>query len=127
MPGLREQAEADLAFVLEDDVRGFGWPITVTDPDGNTGDLVGDSDDISQMFDPETGQMVSGRVATVILRISSLTAKGLGVPKGISDADIKPWIIEFDDINGNAGKFKVSSGSPDRTLGIVMCALELYE
>lgn len=125
---LRQLAEADLGLILEDEVTGFGWPITVTDPSGNsgTGPLTGFSDDISQIIDPDTGEAVSGRLASVAIRISSLTSHGLAMPRGIADSKIKPWIIQFDDINGNAFKFKVAQSNPDRALGLVTLLLELY-
>ncbi|MBW1725975.1 MAG: hypothetical protein JRJ62_00055 [Deltaproteobacteria bacterium] len=125
--GLRELAEADLGVILEDDDRGFGWSITVTDPDGNTGDLTGSANDIAQVIDPDTGQAVSGRLASVALRVSSLTEENLGLPKGIADSGSKPWVVEFEDISGNAYKFKVSQSNPDRMLGLVTCLLEIYK
>ncbi len=125
--GLREIAQIDLGIILEDDITGFGWSITVTDPSGTVGNLKGSSTDIAQIIDPDTGQAVSGRLASVALRISSLTAQGLALPVGISDDALKPWIIEFDDINGNAYKFKVVQSNPDRTIGLVTLLLELYE
>ena len=125
---LRETAEADLAIVLEDDVTGFGWPITVADPTGKAESLVGSSGDIAQAIDPDTGQAVSGRLAMVTLRISSLVAAGFtDLPKGISSTTSKPWLITFDDINGNSFTFKVQQSNPDRTLGVVKCILELHE
>ena len=126
--GLRSIAEQDLGLIIEDSTTGFGWPITVTDPLGNsgTGPLTGFSDDIAQIIDPDTGMAVSGRLASVALRISSLIAAGITLPRGIADAGRKPWIIQFDDINGNAFKFKVSQSNPDRALGLVTCLLELY-
>lgn len=125
--GLRELAEKDLGAILEDSVTGFGWPITITDPDGNAEALTGFSDDIAQVIDPDTGQAVSGRLASVALRASSLTSAGLGLPRGIADTGSKPWVIQFDDINGNAFTFKISQSNPDRALGLVVCLLELYE
>lgn len=124
--GLRLIAEADLGVILEDGAYGFGWAITVTDPAGTVGNLTGFSDDISQLIDPDTGQAVSGRLASAVLRISSLTTAGLSLPVGIADAGSKPWVVDFDDINGNAHKFKVSQSNPDRALGIVSCILEAY-
>lgn len=123
---LRDLAEADLAFILEDSVTGFGWSITLTDPAGQVGAFTGFSNDIAQAIDPDTGQVVSGRSASVSLRISSLTAGGFGLPRGIADASIKPWLVAFDDINGGAHTFKVQASDPDRTLGVVNCILEAY-
>lgn len=125
--GLRETAEADLAFVLEDRDGGFGWDILVTDPDGNFAALVGQSNDIAQVIDPDTGQAVSGRSASVAIRISSLTAASLALPVGIADSAIKPWTVAFEDINGNPYVFKVIQSNPDRMVGVVVCILELFE
>lgn len=123
---LRQTAENDLGAILEDGAMGFGWPIQVTDPSGLSKPLTGFSDDISQIIDPDTGEAVSGRLVSVALRISSLTTEGLALPVGIANASIKPWIIEFNDINGNPFKFKVAQSNPDRALGLVTCLLELY-
>lgn len=126
MAGLRELAEQDLGVILEDGVYGFGWSITVIDPNAVSGILTGFSNDIAQVIDPDTGQAVSGRLATAAIRISSLTAAGLGLPVGIEDPNNKPWQVRFNDINGNAYTFKVKDGNPDRALGLVVCVLELY-
>lgn len=124
--GLRDLAQSDLGAILEDKATGFGWDISVTDPSGNTQALVGFSDDIAQIIDPDTGTAVSGRLASVSIRISSLIAAGLSLPQGIADAGSKPWIIGFNDINGNPYTFKVSQSNPDRALGLVVCLLENY-
>jgi len=123
---LRATAETDLGRILEDSTRGFGYSITVTDPATISVALIGFSNDISQIIDPDTGEAVSGRLASVAIRIALLTAAGLGLPVGIADSANKPWLIAFDDINGNAFTFKVSKSNPDRALGVVTCLLELY-
>lgn len=123
--GLRNTAERDLGAILEDSAYGFGWPITITDPDGSTStDLVGFSTDISQIIDPDTGQVVSGRLASVGLRISTLQAQGFDLPRGVHDAASKPWLVAFDDINGTPYTFKVRQSDPDRALGLIVCILE---
>ena len=124
---LRLTAQEDIQSIIEDTETGFGWPITVTDPDGNIGIMAGLSDDISQIIDPDTGQAVSGRLASITLMISSLTAAGFGIPQSIADSAKKPWVIEFDDINLNDFKFKVKESNPDRAVGQVTCILELYQ
>ena len=124
---LRAVAEADLSGILEDSVTGFGYPITLTSPDKVSKSLKGFSNDIATLIDPETGLAVSGRVASVALRISTLISLGFAtLPEGIQDATRKPWLVTFDDINGNPFTFKVQAGNPDRTLGIITCMLEIY-
>ena len=127
--GLREIAEQDLAFILEGDAQGFRWPITITTPghDVSTG-LYALSNDISQLIDPDTGQAVSGRLASATIRIGALLAHDppMEIPQGIADASVKPWVVQFDDINGHAHTFKVAQSNPDRAAGIVTCLLEAY-
>lgn len=124
---LRTLAEADLSFVVEDSVNGFGWLITVTDPNGVSAEMVGLSNDVSQIIDPDTGQAISGRSGSICLRLSSIALAGLGVPRGIVDNDTKPWVIRFNDINGLPYVFKVMQSNPDRALGVVTCILEVYK
>ena len=124
---LRVAVEQDLAFIVEGDAQGFRWPITVTDPAGTSSSgLYGLSDDIAQIIDPDTGQAVSGRLASVAIRIAALSAQSLTLPEGIADASVKPWLVAFDDVNGNSYTFKVSQSNPDRAVGLVTCILEAY-
>lgn len=122
--GLRELAAADLVAILEDDEFGFAVDITLTDPDGNEQELKGFSNDITQIIDPETGQIVTGRLATATLPLGSITLAG--VPEGIADASKKPWLVAFDDILGESYLFKVAKANPDRALGVIFLVLELY-
>jgi len=126
---LRLIAEQDLGFILEGDAQGFRWPITLINPDGleSTG-LTGLSDDIAQMIDPDTGQAVSGRLASATLRLSSVYDQfpDEGIPKAIADTTGAPWLVRFDDINGNTYTFKISESNPDRALGTLVLLLETY-
>jgi hypothetical protein len=81
--------------------------------------------DISQQIDPETGQLISGRVASIAVRLSSLL--GIGIPVAIADKNKRPWVVEFADVLGNMYTFRVSSSNPDRTIGVVSCLLEKYD
>jgi hypothetical protein len=122
---LRQLAEQDLSFTLEDSVTGFGWPVTLTDPTGFTGNepLTGQSHDISQIIDPDTGTAISGRSSAFVLRTSSLAAAGFGEPVGIADSDVTPWLVTFDSINGASYTFKVEYADPDRVLGTITLVL----
>lgn len=123
---LRQQAETDLSFIIEDSINGFGWAVTLTNPDGLTGNFVSLTNDIAQLIDPDTGQAISGRQATICLRINSLLQSGLGLPKGVADTNTKPWIVTFNDVNGNNYTFKILQTNPDRAIGLVTCILENF-
>lgn len=122
--GLREIAEQDLAFILEDEPTGFGFAITLTNPAGATQDLIGYTADISQLIDDETNTAVTGRLATVAVRISTLT---IGLPVTISDKTQMPWLATFNDINGNSFTFKVQESNPDRALGVLVLTLAFWK
>jgi hypothetical protein len=122
--GLREVATSDLNLILATD---FGLNIDVTNPDGVTAAIIGFTNDIAQTIDPDTGQIVSGRIGSVALSFASLDVAGFGLPQGVSELTKKPWLVEFLAADANLYKFKVIGSNPDRALGIVTCELELYD
>ena len=126
--GLREQAEADLGMIVEDRSFGWGWDIVLTNPEGKSEPMIGISQDISLAVDPDTGMLVSGRTATVALRISSIRAKGFPEnPKNIPEKNKRPWVVGFKDINGVPCLFKVIRSNPDGMIGCLTLVLETYK
>jgi len=126
---LRDEAAADLTAILNDTVSGFGFSATLTDQSGVAAPLNGLSNDISQVIDPDTGTVVTGRNPTIGLSISDINSAVPaldGLPVGVNDPTKKPWLVSFNDINGNAITYKVSEAQPDRSIGLIMCVLELY-
>jgi len=122
--GLRDVATVDLNNIMAMD---FGWSVTVTDPSDESASIKGFTSDIAETIDPNTGQVVSGTLATVALPLRALDAAGIGIPVGIVDADVKPWRVVFLDTEGDSYTFKVVGSHPDRALGIVTCELEIYD
>lgn len=123
---LLEQASNDLLAILED-AAGFANTITVTNPQGAQLVMKGLTRDISSALDPETGQIVSVRRASVALSIARLDASGIGRPFGMSDSTKKPWRVTFAPTVGAPPQtFKVSSSHPD-ALGVITCELEAYK
>jgi hypothetical protein len=122
---LREQAAADARAILED-ASGFGWLVQVTSPAGVTAALSGFTTDVREAFDPETGQMVNGRRASVAVHVRSLEAVGLAIPRGVADSSVKPWIVRFADVQGVERTFKVVESRPDLAAGVVVLILEIY-
>ncbi len=118
---LHALASQDLAFTLEAD----GQEVTLTDPQGASAVLKAISNDISLVLDPETGVPVSGRNANVALRMASLRAEGMELPKGIEDAARVPWLVQYTTVSGDVLNAKVVESNPDRALGIVTLSLEV--
>ena len=124
--GLREIANNDNRAILNDQACGFGWPISITNPDGVKEDFTGFSNDISALIDPETGQSISGRLASVAINTLDLYNAGFTLPKNIDKRTLKPWLVEFKDIDLKDYKFKVQASNPDRALGMITLLLEVY-
>ena len=123
---LRELAAADAQSFLEDVDGGFSWPITVYPPNGATVQLKGFPNDVHQTIDPETGQAVAGRRASVAFSTRTLAAAGVELPHGVAETDRRPWVVAFNDINGNECTFRVVEALPDLSIGIVTCHLEAF-
>ena len=121
---LSQMAERDLQYIMEEDVSGPRWALSVTDPSGTNVDLYGISNDISEALDPETGQIVSARSVTASLCIKTLLANFAALPRGIHNTNERPWLIEFTDLNDRTQAFKVKEAMPDRRAGIIVCDLE---
>jgi hypothetical protein len=125
--GLRDEQAAGAREFIEDAAAGFGWPIIVRDPEQRSAVLNGLARDISQIIDPQTGMVVTGREATVTLSIAALTAAGFStLPKAVAEGGRFPWVIRFNDTEGRRHTFAVREGRPNRTLGFVVCSLEAY-
>lgn len=121
---LRLQAALDARAIVEDRT-GFGWPIQLTDPSGYSREITGLTNDIALVIDPDTGMLVSGRDVTISVHIQTLRETGFSEdPRGVSQGI--PWVVEFEDINGTPGRFKVARTSPDRGIGLILMNLEVY-
>lgn len=118
---LHALASQDLAITLEGD----GQTVTVTDPAGVSASIPAISNDISLLIDPETGVPVSGRNANVALRIETLRAHSLALPKGVEDAAAVPWLVVYTTVNGDEITTKVVESNPDRALGLITLSLEV--
>jgi hypothetical protein len=119
--GLREQATLDARAILED-TSGFAWPVTLTSPAGVVSSLQGFTADVGQIIDPETGQAVAGRRASVTLARAALPA----LPEAVADKGRKPWLASFADSRGAVQQWKVIEVLPDAAIGVVVLLLELY-
>jgi hypothetical protein len=107
---LRELAESDLAFTLED-VNGAGTPFTLISPDGGEFPVVGTVGDIGVLFAPETGEAIRTRSIAATCRIRTLAALTALMPE-------RGWKAAVLDLQGNMQSLYVQGNDPDRTLGV---------
>jgi len=120
--GLREQASLDARAILED-TAGFTWPFTLTSPLGVVASLSGFTTDVGLTIDPDTGQAVAGRRASIAVARESLAE----MPEAVADRSRKPWVATFADSHGAVGSWKVVQVLPDLALGVVVLILEIYQ
>ena len=125
---LWDVAERDLADTLEDTAQGFGKTIRLQPPGDPAAaeDLSGQAIDVAQTQDPETGIMIAGRTASVVLRIRTILAHFDSIPVGVSDPNSEPWLVTVADSEGTDITYKVASSLRDRSLGTVTLELELW-
>lgn len=120
--GLRAQATLDAKRILEDSASGFGWPFVLTSPAGVSTALTGFTTDVSVTIDPDTGQAVAGKRASVAVPLGALPE----MPIAVADETSKPWLVTFNDSQGTSGTYKVLEVLPDRALGVVVLLLETF-
>lgn len=125
---LRLRAEADARAIIAD-TSGFGWAITVQPPAGAGSplDTTCLSGDIGEAIDPETGSLVSGRKASVVLSTGALADAGLAMPIGVVDTDEEPWRVKLKDTEDTMYYFRIVQTRPDRTIGVIVCMLEVWD
>lgn len=120
-------AERDAAFILQDADKGFGVPITVTDPTGKEEIVNGRAGDVHALIDPDTGAVFSVRNAHCTFNKKTLLDLGFQLPQAEPDTTKKPWKFKFADRQGLELQFTVSETRPDNTLGIITLMLELFK
>ncbi len=119
-------ARADTRAFLNDSLTGSAVPIAITPPGLPARTLMGWSNDIGLLVDPDTGQAISGRIATVALSIADLAAQNLPIPESEHSTSAKPWVISFLDGQLDNYVFSIVETHPDRTTGIVTCTVDSY-
>ena len=126
MIGLRELAHEDMIRIMKDE-SGFRWPCTLTSPDLLSASFFVRCTDIHQSIDPGTGEVITGRQASISFAYDDLIKENMEAIRGIEDSNLKPWVVEFKNVNGVSGNYKISESYPDNTLGLVVCMLEAYD
>ncbi len=112
---LRRQVALDTQGILEDAAMGAGWPLRITPPGGTAVPITGFSNDIHLLVDADTGQGISARTVTVAISLLTLAANNMQLPRNIADLNSKPWLVQFDNNQGQTLNYKVVEVMPDQS------------
>lgn len=123
---IRGEAHLDLIDILHDEDTG-GDLVIITSPNGSQETFRAFSNDIHLSIDPGTGDVVTGRQASITVLTSDLIAAGFQNIRGIPDSSSRPWVVTAEDANDVSTDFKVIESHPDRGIGSMTLFLELYE
>lgn len=124
---LIDRVQRDAQRIMNSERFGFSNSITLTEPNGTTHGLKGILQIIHNLIDPDTGQPVSGFLATVSLNALDLQAGSIDIPFGEMSTSARPWTVESVNVLGNTILTKVVRVAPDETNGNIVIDLGAYE
>ena len=124
---LLDRVQKDSQRILNSEKFGFSTPLVLTDPSETAHDLKGIVSVIHNLIDPDTGQPVSGFLATVSLNALDLRDKGIDMPEGEMDSNSKPWKVQTTVVGGVQISTKVTRVAQDETNGNILIDLGNYE
>jgi len=122
---LRATAAADIQNIVRDASTG-GDEIVITSPAGAVATVHGFTSDVHLSIDPGTGEMVSGRKASVAVLIADLVTESFQDIHGVAESTSRPWLVTMTDANGTETTFKVVETNPDASSGLTILFLEEY-
>lgn len=124
---LLARAAADVRSILNDVAGGFAIPITIIPPDYAEVVINGFQTDVGLAIDPDTGVMVAGRKASIVISQADLAAADLAIPEGIPEDDENPWLVRWTPPTGGEQTMKVVSALPDKLGCLVLTVVSWRE
>ena len=125
--GLLDRLRKDSQRIMNSDRFGFSTAITLTTPAGIQYPFKSIIAVIHNLIDPDTGQPVSGFLATASINVLDLQASLLELPEGEMSESLRPWTITETNINGVVVTYKIVSTAPDEANGNILCDLVTYD
>lgn len=125
--GLLDRMRKDSQRIMNSDRFGFSTAITLTDPDGVGYPFNSIIAVIHNLVDPDTGQPVSGFLATASINILDLQALGLEIPEGEMSELSRPWTVTETNIQNVVVTYKIVRAAPDEANGNILCDLVTYD
>lgn len=125
--GLLERMRKDAQKIMNSDKFGFSTDITLVEPDGTEHSFKSIISVIHNLIDPDTGQPVSGYLATASINRLDLNDLGLTLPEGESSELERPWLVRETNIDGVVVTYKLVRAAPDEANGNILCDLGSYD
>lgn len=124
---LLDRMRKDSQRIMNSARCGFSTAITLTDPSGVGYPFNSIIAVIHNLVDPDTGQPVSGFLATASINTLDLLALGLEIPEGEMSESARPWTITETNIQNVVVTYKIVSAAPDEANGNILCDLVNYD
>jgi VCBS repeat-containing protein len=124
---LIKRVQKDAQAIINSDRFGFSYALTLTDQASIEHKLKGIMSIIHNLVDPDTGQPVSGFLATVSINAADLFAKNIKIPVGEMSSAARPWLVSYIDQFLRVIEMKLVRSAPDLTNGNIICDLEHYQ
>ena len=103
-----------------------GQNVVLITPDGLKYPLNSIVSVIHNLIDPDTGQPVSGFLATASINRLDLNALDIALPEGEASEFERPWLVRETNIDGIEVTYKITRSAPDEANGNILCDLGAY-
>lgn len=123
---LLQRMQKDAQRIMNSEKFGFSTDIVLIDPVGVEYPLKSILTVIHNLVDPDTGQPVSGYLATASINRLDLNELGITLPEGVSDDRARPWTVRETNIDGVVVNYKITRAAPDEANGNILCDLGSY-
>ncbi|WFS86283.1 hypothetical protein vBVhaSMAG7_066 [Vibrio phage vB_VhaS_MAG7] len=123
---LLQRLQKDSQRIMNSSKFGFSTDIVLIDPNDVEYPLKSILTVIHNLIDPDTGQPVSGYLATASINRLDLNALGITLPEGVSNELERPWTVRETNIDGVVVTYKITRAAPDEANGNILCDLGSY-
>lgn len=123
---LLDRVRKDAQTIMNSGRFGFGTDVVITDPDGVEYPMKSILTVIHNLIDPDTGQPVSGYLATASINRYNVPVSKRTELYGVSDELKRPWTMRETNIDGVIVTYKITRAAPDEANGNILCDLGSY-